>query len=106
MRPGRLAATALAVVFLSMTVPAHAATIEITMENLVISPAEVTAKVGDTISWINKDVFAHTATAKNGDFDVTLPEKKSATSVLKKAGMVEYYCRYHPNMKAMLKVEP
>jgi plastocyanin len=106
MRPGRLAATALAVVILSMTVPARAATIEITMENLVISPAEVTANVGDTISWINKDVFAHTATAKNGDFDVTLPEKQSATSVLKKAGMVEYYCRYHPNMKAMLKVEP
>jgi len=87
-------------------VPAHAATIEITMENLVISPAEVSAKVGDTVAWINKDVFAHTATAKNGDFDVTLPPKKSATSVLKKAGTVEYYCRYHPNMKATLKVAP
>ena len=89
-----------------MVVPAHAATIEITMENLVISPAEVSAKVGDTIAWINKDVFAHTATAKNGDFDVTLPPKKSATLVLKKAGTVDYYCRYHPNMKATLKIEP
>jgi plastocyanin len=106
MKPGRLASIALAVTLLSMVVPARAATIEITMENLVISPAEVSAKVGDTIEWINKDVFAHTATAKNGDFDVTLPPKKSATSVLKKAGTVEYYCRYHPNMKATLKVEP
>ncbi|WYB06534.1 cupredoxin domain-containing protein [Bradyrhizobium sp. A11] len=98
----------LPVVFLvaAMVVPAHAATIEITMENLVISPAEVSAKVGDTVTWINKDVFAHTATAKNGDFDVTLPPKTSATSVLKKAGTVEYDCRYHPNMKATLKVEP
>lgn len=106
MMSGRLASIALAVVFLSMGVPAHAATIEITMENLVISPAEVSAKVGDTIAWINKDVFAHTATAKNGDFDVTLPPKKSATSVLKKAGTVDYYCRYHPNMKATLKIAP
>jgi plastocyanin len=106
MKPGRFASIALAVVFLSIVVPAHAATIEITMENLVISPAEVSAKVGDTINWINKDVFAHTATAKNGDFDVTLPPKKSATSVLKKAGTVDYYCRYHPNMKATLKIEP
>jgi len=106
MMPGRLASIALAVIALSISVPARAATIEITMENLVISPAEVSAKVGDTISWINKDVFAHTATAKNGDFDVTLPPKKSATSVLKKAGTVEYYCRYHPNMKATLKIEP
>jgi plastocyanin len=104
MKPGRLVAIALA--FLSISVPAHAATIEITMENLVISPAEVSAKVGDTITWINKDVFAHTATAKNGDFDVTLGPNKSATSVLKKAGMVDYYCRYHPNMKATLKIEP
>ena len=106
MKPGRLASIALAVVLLSIVVPARAATIEITMENLVIAPSEVSAKVGDTITWINKDVFAHTATAKNGDFDVTLPPKKSATSVLKKAGTLEYYCRYHPNMKATLKVAP
>lgn len=106
MMPGRLVSTALAVVFLTMGVPADAATIEITMENLVISPAEISAKVGDTIQWVNKDVFAHTATAKNGDFEVMLPPKKSAASVLKKAGTVEYYCRYHPNMKATLKIAP
>jgi plastocyanin len=104
MKPGRLATIALVV--LSIAVPARAATIEITMENLVIAPVEVSAKVGDTVAWINKDVFAHTATAKSGDFDVMLPPKKSATFVVKKAGTVEYYCRYHPNMKATLKVEP
>ena len=106
MMSGRLTSFPIALVFAAMVVPAHAATIEITMENLVISPAEVSAKVGDTITWVNKDVFAHTATAKNGDFDVTLPPNKSATSVLRKAGTVEYYCRYHPNMKATLKIEP
>ncbi|UPT85592.1 cupredoxin family copper-binding protein [Bradyrhizobium barranii subsp. apii] len=106
MKPGHLASIALAVVLLSIVVPARAATIQITMENLVVSPAETSAKVGDTIEWINKDVFAHTATAKNGDFDVMLPPKKSATFVLKKGGIVDYYCRYHPNMKATLKVAP
>ncbi|MFK4655085.1 plastocyanin [Bradyrhizobium japonicum] len=106
MKPGHLASIALAVVLLSIVVPARAATIQITMDNLVVSPAETSAKVGDTIEWINKDVFAHTATAKNGDFDVMLPPKKSATFVLKKAGTVDYYCRYHPNMKATLKVAP
>lgn len=106
MMPGRPSLTAITLVFAVMGVPAQAATIEITMENLVISPAEVPAKVGDTIVWINKDVFAHTATAQSGDFDVTLPPNKSAALVLKKAGTVEYYCRYHPNMKAMLKIAP
>ena len=87
-------------------VPAHAATIQIVMQDLVFAPAEVAAKVGDTIEWVNKDVFVHTATARNGDFDVNLPPKKTVTSVLNKAGTVEYYCRFHPNMKAVLKIAP
>lgn len=105
MMPERLSSIAMALVLAAMVAPAHAETIVITMENLETSPADVSAKVGDTIEWINKDVFAHTATAKNGDFDVTLPPKKSATFILKKSGTVDYYCRYHPNMKATLKIE-
>ena len=90
----------------TIAVPAHAATIQIVMDNLVISPAEVSVKAGDTIEWINKDVFAHTATARNGDFDVNIAPKKTGTSVLKKAGTVEYYCRFHPNMKGVLTIAP
>lgn len=104
MLPRHLLMTALALG--AMAVPAHAATIQVVMENLVVSPAEVSAKVGDTVEWINEDVFAHTATARNGDFDVTMPPKKTVTSVLTKAGTVEYYCRYHPNMQAVLKIAP
>src|SRR3954454_9920720 len=89
---------------LGSCVSAHAATIQITMENLVVSPTEVSAKVGDTIELINKDILAHTATARNGDFDVAMPPKKTVTFVLKKAGAIEYYCRFHPNMKAVLNV--
>jgi len=89
-----------------MSVSAHAATIQITMENLVVSPLEANAKVGDTLELINKDVLAHTATARNGDFDVAMPPKKIVTYVLKKPGTVEYYCRFHPNMKAVLNVAP
>jgi plastocyanin len=95
-----------AVLMFGASVLAHAATIQITMENLVVSPLEATAKVGDTLELINKDVLAHTATARNGDFDVAMPPKKTVTYVLKKAGTVEYYCRFHPNMKAVLNVAP
>ena len=106
MRTGRYVAVVTALVCGATAVPAHAATIEIVMENLVVSPAEVSARVGDTVEWINKDVFAHTATARNGDFDVSMPPKKTVTSVLKKAGSIEYYCRFHPNMKAVLTIAP
>lgn len=101
---GRLAMLALASGL--MAVPAHAETIQIVIENLAFTPAEASAKIGDTIEWVNKDVFAHTATARNGDFDVNQPPKKTVTSVLNKAGTVEYYCRFHPNMKGVLKVSP
>ena len=106
MRPGRYPLVMAALLSSAIAVPAHAATIQITIDNLVFAPAEVSAKVGDTIEWINKDVFAHTATARNGDFDVTIAPKKAVTSVLKKAGTVEYYCRLHPNMKAVLTIAP
>jgi plastocyanin len=76
------------------------------MENLAVSPVAASAKVGDTIEWINKDVVAHTATARNGDWDVTIAPKKSVNLVLKKAGTIDYYCRFHPNMKATLTVAP
>ncbi len=89
-----------------ISVSANAATVQISMENLAIAPVEASAKVGDTIEWINKDVFVHTATARNGDFDVTMPAKKTVTMVLNKAGTIDYYCRFHPNMKATLKVTP
>ena len=87
-------------------VPAHAATVQIVMENLEIAPAVASARVGDTIEWINKDFVVHTATARSGDFDVKLPPKKTSSFVLKKPGALDYYCRYHPNMKATLQVGP
>jgi plastocyanin len=106
MHRGSLRTVIAALVIGAMVAPAHAATIQIVMENLVISPAEVTAKVGDTLELVNKDVLAHTATAKNGDFDVTMPPKQTVTYELKKAGTVDYYCRFHPNMKATIKIAP
>ena len=104
MIPGRQFVLALALA--AIAVPAHAETIRIVIENLVFTPPEVSAKVGDTIEWVNKDVFAHTATARNGDFEVNQPPKKTVTSVLSKAGTVDYYCRFHPNMKGVLKIAP
>jgi plastocyanin len=91
---------------LGASVSAQAALIQVSTENLEIAPLEASAKVGDTVEWIDKDVFAHTAAARNGDFDVTIPPKKSVTLVLKKAGTINYYCRFHLNMKAILVVTP
>ena len=85
--------------------PALAATIEVTIDKLVFSPASLQAKVGDTIEWTNKDVLAHTATVKGG-WDVMIPAKSKGKVTLKAAGAVDYFCRFHPNMKGHIEVAP
>ena len=78
--------------------PAHAETIKVTMTNVAFEPATVSAKVGDTIVWTNNDIFAHTATARDKSWDLNALPKKTVSFTVKKAGAIEYYCRYHPNM--------
>lgn len=79
---------------------------QVVIENIAFGPADLTVTVGETVEWVNKDVVAHTSTARNGDWDVTIPAGEKARVVLKKAGTVEYYCQYHPNMKARLVIKP
>ena len=64
-------------------VSAHAETITVTIEKMAFSPTEISAKVGDTIEWVNKDAFAHTATFKSG-WEVMLPVKKSGSITVDK----------------------
>ncbi|CDX27924.1 conserved exported hypothetical protein [Mesorhizobium plurifarium] len=102
MRPLVLAPALVAALIAS---PALAATIEVTIDKLVFSPASVQAKVGDTIEWTNNDILAHTATVKGG-WDVMIPAKSKGKVTLKAAGAVDYFCRFHPNMKAHVEVAP
>jgi plastocyanin len=79
---------------------------QVTIAKLVYAPAEITLHVGDTVIWVNNDAIAHTATAaKNapgGPWEVMVPPGKSATMQMMTAGTIDYYCRFHPNMKARL----
>ena len=86
-------------------VSAQAKTITVTVDKMAFSPADITAKVGDTVEWVNKDAFAHTATVKGG-WEVMLPVKKSGSMVMDKAGTIDYFCRFHPNMKGQITVTP
>jgi plastocyanin len=106
MRPGRTMFAFAVMVSAMNAVPAHAETIQIVMDKMVFAPTEITASVGDTIEWVNNDILAHTATARNGDWDVAIATKKTISLVLKKAGSIDYYCRYHPNMTGRIVVAP
>ena len=81
---------------------AHAETITVTIAKMAFSPTEISAKVGDTIEWVNKDAFAHTATVRA--WEVMLPVKKSGSITFNKAETIDYFCRFHPNMKGRITV--
>ena len=77
---------------------AQAETIRVDVNKLTFTPARVSAHVGDTIEWVNADFVAHTATARNNEWDVPIPVKGTGRLTLKRAGDIDYYCRFHPNM--------
>jgi plastocyanin len=62
------------------------------------------ARVGDIIEWSNADLFQHTATARDGAFDVDLAPGAKGRTELEAPGVYEIYCRYHPAMTARLEV--
>lgn len=59
----------------------------------------VSVKVGSTVTWVNKDDFEHTATAKDKTFN-TKPLKKNASGkvTFDKAGTFDYICDIHQYM--------
>ena len=84
--------------------PVRADVIHITIEQIAYMPAQVSAYVGDTIEWDNKDIVAHTATARDGAWDMLIAPNGKSSIVLKSAGTVPYYCRLHPNMVGQITV--
>ena len=61
-------------------------------------------KTGDIIVWENRDLFRHTATAKDGSFNVDLPAGGKGRTVLQRPGTFAFTCKFHPGMRGVLKV--
>jgi plastocyanin len=78
----------------------------VSLEGVSFQPADLTVNVGDTVVWVNKDPFPHTATASGAHFDSKeIPAEKSWTYTPTAAGEFPYVCTYHPTMKGMLRVK-
>ena len=81
------------------------ATHVIVMEGVQFKPATLTVRRGDRITWMNKDLFPHTATDPSGAFDSkSIASDASWSFVATRAGTFEYSCTFHPTMKATLTV--
>jgi plastocyanin len=83
---------------------AQAATVRVKVSEIAFAPATISVKRGDTVEWWNDDFVDHTATARNGAFEVVLRPGQRKRVKIKAAGSLDYYCRYHPNMIGRLEV--
>ena len=104
MRALTLVATAILVAFGAQF--AGAAEYTVVIGKMAFGPVPAELQPGDTIIWQNDDILRHTATARDGSFDIDLPAGASASMVVGEAGEVEFYCRFHPGMKGTLVIGP
>lgn len=76
----------------------------IVMDKMKFGPVPSGLRVGDTIVWINKDMFRHTAIAGDKSFNIDLAPGAEGKTVLRKAGSFPFTCIFHPGMKGVLTV--
>lgn len=78
----------------------------IVIDKMAFGPSPSGLHVGDTITWVNRDLFRHTATAADRSFNLDLASGKSGQVTLKRAGTVAFSCTFHPRMRGALVVLP
>lgn len=78
----------------------------IQIANFAFSPATLTVKVGDSVTWTNQDSAGHSATADDNSFDTgVLAQGKSGTVTFSKTGTYRYHCSVHPMMHGTIIVQ-
>lgn len=87
--------------------PDETGSYDIVIEDFAYSPAELTIKVGESVTFTNQDSAPHTATARDRDILQTgrLGQGESTTVTFDTPGTYEYFCEFHPNMKGVIIVE-
>jgi len=89
------------------SMPAHARSSKqhrIAIREFRFTPELLGVKPGDTIIWTNHDIAPHTATAEDKSWDTgTIVKGKSKEILVTKTFSPNYFCRFHPMMKAKLK---
>ena len=81
--------------------PAFAADHTVTIKAMRYSPASLSVKVGDRVTFKNADTMPHTASAAAFNTGTIAPGKSKSVTI-KTAGGHSYVCRFHASMKGQL----
>ena len=100
---GRLAIAAAISLCLS---GAHAVeTTNVMIDNFTFEPAQLTVKVGTTVTWKNRDDIPHTVVSAGKFRSKTMDTDDSYSFTFTTTGDYKYFCSLHPHMTGMIKVE-
>jgi plastocyanin len=76
----------------------------IVIAQMQYGPMPTDVRAGDIIEWTNKDILEHSATARDGHFDVDL-KPGSSGRITATAGTLEFFCKFHPTMTGTVVVK-
>ena len=76
----------------------------IVLDKMAFGPMPTGVRAGDIIKWVNRDIFEHSATARDGSFDIDLKPGATVRTTVK-GGTVTFFCKFHPTMQATLVVK-
>lgn len=96
----------LAFALVCCTVPAFAANVTVSIQNMKFAPASISVAKGDTVVFVNRDSVAHTATAQNGTFNTgeIAPGRKASVKIAT-GGSIAYFCQIHPSMRGTVRAK-
>lgn len=102
----------LTVMFVALMLPigqAQAATFQVHMSGYAYGPAQLTIKVGDTVTWTNHDKAPHDSVTTAGPAQFRSPmlsQGQTWSFTFTQPGTYSYYCTVHPDMRATIVVQP
>ena len=89
----------------SADVPAESGGTAVAIEDFTFKPGDLEIEAGTTVTFTNKDGFAHTATAKDKSFDTgNLEQDATFEHTFEEAGTFEYLCAIHNSMTGTITV--
>lgn len=81
--------------------------IEVSIARFAFAPDRVEILVSDSVTWVNRDLVPHTATAEDGAWETGAIDRDGRTRIPFDApGEYHYFCTFHPHMKGTVVVRP
>jgi plastocyanin len=91
---------------LALPLVALAATSSVNIQGSAFLPPTTTVRVGDTVTWTNRDAFSHTSTSDTGAWDTgVIVAAASKSFTFTAAGTFAYHCAIHSFMHGTIVVQ-